>query len=119
MSQSDYIKRKRVAEELKEQTKLTPVIESGQYIKFKEFSLQNSILHNKLQYQKITPLNGINVFGIQLETSQNCPTFEICKETNYRANRKALLDVQSASMPLRVQLKHRTINKSKLCGICE
>lgn len=118
MSQSDYIKRKRVATELNAQTKLHPVIESGQYVDFKEFALQNTISSDKLQYQKISPLNGINVFGIQLATTQNCPTFIICEGTNYRVNRRPLLGMQSASMPLRLTPKHTTINKLSLCKAC-
>jgi hypothetical protein len=119
MSQSDYIKRKRVATELKAQTKLQPVIESGQYVDFKEFTLQNTIYSNKLQYQKILPLNGINVFGIQLATTQNCPTFIICEGTNSRVNRRPLLGVQSASTSLRLKPKHATINNLSLCKACD
>ena len=42
MSQGDYIRYKRLANELRNQSEnLPPVIESGQYINYKAFTLEN------------------------------------------------------------------------------
>ena len=61
MSQSDYIKYKRLANELKNQAEnLDPVIDSGKYIGYKSFTLENTILNTKLSYAKLQPANSVN-----------------------------------------------------------
>jgi hypothetical protein len=115
MSQSDYIKYKRVAVELKEQAKLNPVIDAGQYTGFKEFALENTILHTKLRYQKISQTSTVNVFGIELSSSRNCPTFALCRGTNSRVNRKPLSAVRSAAVPLKPPPSHGLVNDLSIC----
>ena len=118
MSQSDYIKYKRVAVELKAQTQLSPVIEAGQYTRFKDFTLENTTLSNKLRYDKLQPSNTITVFGITQMKAANCASFQLCSNTNTRVNRMPLLGVYSNAMPLASPKIEKTIRDSKLCSNC-
>ena len=101
MSQSDYIRYKRVATELKNQkNNLAPVIDSGKYIDYKGFTLENTIINNTPDYTKLLPPSSVNVFGMQINNPSNCPPFILCSGTNYRVNRKPLLGIQSYATPL-------------------
>ena len=48
MSQSDYIRHKRISNELLQQTKLSPVLSARQYTDYKEYSLENTIYSSNL-----------------------------------------------------------------------
>ena len=101
MSQSDYIRYKRVAVELQNQAKnLAPVIDAGQYINYKAFTLENSIINSKPDYTKIQPPLSVNVFGMQINNPSNCSTFTLCFGTNSRVNRKPLSGTQSDATPV-------------------
>jgi len=115
MSQSDYIKYKRVATELKELSTLPSVIDAGQYTGFKEFSLENSIISNKINYAKLLPANSINVFGIQRFDAPNCAKFQLCLDTNSRSNRRPLRGVKTLPTPLPSKPIHSTLDKSDYC----
>ena len=100
MSQSDYIKYKRLSVELKKLSELPSVIEARQYTDFKEFSLENTITNNKTQYNKLFPENSINVFGMEKSNASNCAQFALCRDTNSRANRKPSTGVRHFAFPL-------------------
>jgi hypothetical protein len=118
MSQSDYIKYKRLANELKNQAKnLPPVIDSGKYIGYKSFTLENTILNTKLSYTKLQPTSSVNVFGMQIN-NPSCTTFQICRGTNARPNRKPLLGTQFGVQPLPVIKPHKTLDKLNICNYC-
>jgi hypothetical protein len=121
MSQSDYIKYKIMANELKNQAKnLSPVIDSGKYIGYKSFTLENTILNTKLSYTKLQPASSVNVFGMQINNPSSCTTFQLCRGTNSRPNRKPLLGTQSAAQPLSFPKKipHKTVDKLDTCNYC-
>ena len=121
MSQSDYIKYKRLANELKNQAEnLDPVIDSGKYIGYKSFTLENTILNTKLSYAKLQPANSVNVFGIQIN-NPSCTTFQLCRGTNSRPNRKLLLGTQSAAKPTFYPktIPHKTADKLDVCNYCK
>lgn len=119
MSQSDYIKYKRLANELKNQKKnLEPVIDSGKYIGYKSFALENTIRNTKLSFTKLQPASSVNVFGIQINNPSSCPSFQLCSGTNLRPNRKPLMGTQIASQPLRVKQPHKTADKLSICNYC-
>ena len=116
MSQSDYIRYKRVANELRNQAEnLPPVIESGQYINYKAFTLENTILSNQLTYTKILPSSSVNVFGMQRNNPSGCSTFRLCTGTNSRVNRRPLLGTQIAAQPLPVISTDTKQDKSIVC----
>lgn len=119
MSQSDYIRYKRVAVELKNQAKnLAPVIGSGQYVDYKAFTLENTILNTKPNYMKLTPSNSVNIFGMQINSPSNCSTFALCTGTNSRVNRKPLTGTQSAAQPLPILQSHKTLSNLYICNYC-
>ena len=119
MSQSDYIRYKRVALELSNQAKnLDPVIESGKYIGYKAFTLENTIISTKPTFTKLQPTSRVNVFGMQINNPSSCQTFKLCTGTNSRANRKRLLGTQINSMPLPIIQPNVTANKLNVCKYC-
>ena len=123
MSQSDYIRYKRIAVELRDQAKnLAPVIESGQYVHYKSFTLENTILNdNNSSYTKLLPPSSVNVFGMQMNNPSNCSSFTLCRNTNSRVNRKRLLGTQSAAQPLPVfpmVKRHVTPANLPICTYC-
>lgn len=91
MSQSDYIRHKRISNELVEQTKLSPVLNSGQYTDYKEYSLENTIYTRNISYNQIVPVNTPVVFGIQYDNASTCPSFILCSGTATRPNRVPLI----------------------------
>lgn len=118
MSQGDYIRYKRVATELVEQRKFDPVLASRKYINYKEFNIENTVFNNTPTHDKLIPANTAVVFGMVRNKSATCPSFILCRGTNARPNRKALLGVQSASQPLAKKPSHVTPNKLPLCLYC-
>jgi len=120
MSQSDYIKYKRVAVELQNQAKnLAPVIDAGQYINYKAFTLENTILNTKQDdYTKLTPSNSVNIFGMQRNNPSQCSRFILCTGTNSRVNRKPLTGTQSYTQPLPILRPHKTPYNLYICNYC-
>lgn len=87
MSQSDYIKYKRVSQQLKEQVKLPPILSGQNYVDFKEFSLENTILNHLPRYDKYIPQSVPVVFGMEKYHHSTCQDFQLCEDTNTRPNR--------------------------------
>jgi hypothetical protein len=87
MSQSDYIRRKTVANQLKELSKLGSVLDSQKYTDFKGFSLENNIVSSSHKYNQTVPSNIKRVFNINLQIQSACPQFALCTGTNARPNR--------------------------------
>ena len=101
MSQSDYIRYKRVAQELKEMKKFPAVLNSGNYTSYKEFTVENTVPYDKYEYYKILPITTKLVFGMEKPNADSCPVFEVDNNTNMRSNRVALMDVLSRPVPQR------------------
>lgn len=119
MSQSDYIKYKRIAVELNNQANnLPPVIGSGQYTNYKAFTLENTLFNTKPNYMKLTPFNSVNVFGIQIDTPSDCSTFTLCNGTDSRENRKPLTGRHSDARPLPILQPHNILSKLNVCNYC-
>ena len=116
MSQSDYIRHRRVAAELAQQSKLPPVLESGQYTSYKEFSLENTIVSKAPTYNNMVPANVSVVFDMRLPSCASCPQFILCSGTNRRANRS--LRGLSPAPPLALKPKHTTIKSLPICSYC-
>lgn len=127
MSQSDYIRYKKIYRELKEYDstpeKLPVVFESGKYIAYKEFSLENTILSNKTAYDKYIPQNIPVVFGMVKRCS--APTFELCRGTDLRGNRPVPIangsfpsfrrsKISDISKPVR--MRWSTISDTNMCN---
>ena len=117
MSQSDYLKYKRVSRELKT-NKLSPVFNDQDYVSYKEYALENTISNSKLTYNQLIPPNTIRIMDMEKKTT-DCPTFIICTNTHDRTNRVPLLGSQqdpSPSRPLSVKQRQILLANSRFCN---
>lgn len=109
MSQSDYLKYKRIATILKVDnttSKQPPVFTSQNYLNFKEFSLENTIVDTNLRYNMLTISGDILIMGMNKDVS-NCARFKMCKNTNLRTNRVANSTVYFTPTPQPLTIKQR------------
>jgi hypothetical protein len=93
MSQSDYIRYKKISNELLEVTKLNAVINSQDYTEYKKYYLESNIINNN-HTLNILPLSGYtNIFEINKKIL-HCPiqNFTMCKKTDKRKNRVLVTD---------------------------
>ena len=109
MSQSDYLKYKKIATQIKldMSNNMLPVFESQNYINFKQYSLESTIQNSKTIYNKITPSGETIIFGMQ-KINSACParvTFPTCINTNGRSNRRTMPDVYFTPIPQPVTIK--------------
>jgi hypothetical protein len=116
MSQSDYIKYKRVQRELKEfnqtPTKVPNVLNSSQYISYKEYSLENTIVNHNDMYDKLIDPSIPIVFGMVKKCASNSPTFTLCRGTDTRGNRTPILQLDDEEMPRFRYPRNGTISKA-------
>uniref|UniRef100_A0A6C0JNJ3 Uncharacterized protein n=1 Tax=viral metagenome TaxID=1070528 RepID=A0A6C0JNJ3_9ZZZZ len=110
MSQSDYIKYKKINTVLSvdASTNFLPVLNSQEYSDYKEFVLENTIQNSKTIFGRITPSISQVVLGMDKKktlvqnmgtTLTNCPSFLLCNNTNKRLNRVPLSTVYSNPTP--------------------
>lgn len=99
MSQSDYLKRKRVATVLQNDSALYPVLSEKNLLDFKQFSLENTIVNEKELLNRILPANKRLIFNME-QTVDNCPQFIVCSGTDARANRVPLIGELCQNLPL-------------------
>jgi hypothetical protein len=110
MSQSDYIKYKKVNTVLQidARTNFLPVLTSQDYSDYKEFVLENTVTNSKTIYRRITPSTKQVVLDIDKNKAQvqnmgtslsNCPSFLLCNNTNTRPNRVQLSNVYFTPTP--------------------
>lgn len=95
MSQSDYLKYKRISNQLRIdnqidsgmiKTNQPPVFTSHNLLKYKQYALNNTIVNTKKTLNKLT-LNGKQRVYDMDKVVSGCPTFIVCKDTQDRANR--------------------------------
>ena len=100
MSQSDYLKYKRISTTLRiDGNDTLPVFESQQYLNYKQYSLENTINNSSILYNRITPANTIVVFDMDKKTT-SCPGFITCRDTQSRPNRVPMSTVYFTPKPL-------------------
>jgi len=99
MSQSDYIKQKRTAANLKEQSKHTPIYNSTDYTEYKEYSLEKTITSTKPTYNQLRVPGSKTIFDMEKKVS-DCPSFVLCSGTQARLNRRPLDAVQQSCFPV-------------------
>jgi len=97
MSQSDYIKHKRVATEL-EINKNPPVFNSGVYTSFLAYNLESTIINTKPDLSQLIPSTSQIIFNMKLQV-KSCPAFIACNNTNIRPNRVNSAYVPSGTFP--------------------
>jgi len=114
MSQSDYIHYKKIATELKSQSKLAPVMTSRQYTDYSAFSLENQVFSTNTLYGVDTPSGSVSIFGIaRIPTS--CPSFPICSSTHLRTNRRPMMSIYANARPIAPKPAHTTLIDSAEC----
>lgn len=90
MSQSDYIRYKKVSNQLLEVSKLDPILDSQDYTNFKQYNLESNIINTNPTLNNLRlPLPGYtNVFNMNKKTNY-CPidNFTMCNHTETRSNR--------------------------------
>jgi hypothetical protein len=87
MSQSDYIRHKKLARVMKDTTELSPVLASQEYTAYKEYSLETTIQNHKELYYRFTPEGTQSIFGMYINNAPNCITYPFCRGTDSRNNR--------------------------------
>ena len=110
MSQSDYIKYKRVATQLKID-KLSPVLSNVEYTDFKQYSIENTITNTDTLFNELLPPNTNIIFNMQKNIS-NCPTFLVCINTNSRGHRVPMGNSYFTPRPVPTYVKHPTYEKT-------
>ena len=111
MSQSDYLKYKRIATELKTENidlnqglpgDLPPVLESSPYVSYKEFALVNNIKNTKTTYNQLLPSTQTQiVFNMEKQNVGNCPNPVVCTRYPNKSNRVPLQSVYAQPTPAR------------------
>lgn len=86
MSQSDYIKYKKVSHQLRNLSDYGNVIEPSTYVSFKNYTLENTIKDTNIMYTRLLPATHQNVFGMA-KYPTNCPSYPLCINTQTRVNR--------------------------------
>lgn len=103
MSQSDYLKYKRVATLLKID-KLSPVLSNQQYTDFKQYSIESTITNTHTLFNELLIPNTNIIFNMQKNIS-NCPTFPVCNNTNTRSHRVPMNDIYFTPKPVPLYVK--------------
>lgn len=89
MSQSDYIRYKKTSNKLSEVKKMDNILSSQDYIEFKQYTLESSIVNTLPTLNQIALPNQNRIFDIERKIT-SCPinNFKICNKTQNRPNRK-------------------------------
>ena len=122
MSQSDYIRYKKTGTLLKI-NKLDPVISNQDYVAYTDYSLENTVLNTKINYNHLQPPSTTiqTVFGMERPKSNTCSTFEVCSNTNNRTNRVKMFGTKITPRPVRKYVKDSSNLRTnyKLRCICK
>jgi len=111
MSQSDYLKYKRVSTELQIQKKnkdeIPSVLTSQNYVSYKGYSLENTIRNDKTIYHLLTPVNTQIIFDIATSDASSCPQPYpiICGSVNNLSNRVPLSGQEIQPSPPRYRIQ--------------
>lgn len=99
MSQSDYCHYLRISTELRNRKLAKPIIDENDYVEFKEYSLQNTVLNKSISFNELIPSGKRIIYGIE-KISQNCP---ICVDfpTNNIVTKPHLLCINSNQAAIR------------------
>ena len=106
MSQSDYIKYKRVSTELRLDASCSPVLTSQNYLDFEQFNLENTVVNTCNNYSLLTPSGEQIVFGMERNATY-CPSFNLCRNTNKRPNRVPMPPVYFTPVPQPLNCKQK------------
>lgn len=77
MSQSDYLRYKRVSHVLREQEKLPAVLSNNDYVQYKSFTIENKIQSDTYVYYKVLPPSLRIVWGMERPRAPQCAVFPV------------------------------------------
>jgi len=88
MSQSDYIRYKKISNQLLEVNKLDPILDSQDYTNFKQYNLESNIINTNPTLNNLLLPGYTNVFNMNKKIN-HCPidNFIMCNHTETRSNR--------------------------------
>ena len=125
MSQSDYIRYKRVNNEMAEMAKfprkMPSILESGKYISYKEYSLENTIVNHIEEYDKLNDPNYPIVFGMVKKCIVSEQNMIMCRGTDKRPHRILVTNTPMFNTPKisdiskQKRMKWNTILDNKMC----
>lgn len=115
MSQSDYIKHIKLAEELKTQSRFRPVLNSRDYTLYKEFVVMNNVKNSVNLYNELAMSGITNIFDMPLANVNECSNFIIGQDTNTRSYRVPMSKVYFDPQIILPYKKHRLMNKRYTC----
>ena len=119
MSQSDYLRRKRVSYILRNDAATDPsVLNSGKLLSYKQYQLENEIVSTNQPTHNILPAGKQDIFGMEKNVS-GCPTFIVCGDTSARPNRVAHTGRMCNNVPLNWHEKNDLKNAKQLWCKCE
>jgi hypothetical protein len=93
MSQSDYLRRKNIAVQLKNQTELPAVLSSKFYTQCVQYTIQNEIINENIRFGEVTKITKEDL----------CPKFILCQKTNERPNRIRIIRAMTTLLPMFVK----------------
>ena len=101
MSQSDYIHYKKISNELKFMSKLSPVLNAGDYTDYIGYSIENKTQNTKQTNSQLALPNQVIINDISTIDVSGCPVFLTCNNTNERPNRVLRVNDATYFRPLR------------------
>lgn len=110
MSQSDYIKHKKMATELKSQSDFQPILNSQKYTQYKEFSLDHNKKANKMVYSDMQQSDVRSYFNITRP-----PTCTILPCQDSMEFRRPVSDVYIKPSPIKLPPISKTILQTPYC----
>jgi hypothetical protein len=118
MSQSDYIKYIRISTQLllDASKNQLPVMNSTNYLDYKEYVLENTIKNTNIINNLLTPSGEQIIFNMERMTAK-CPTTYECINTNKRENRTPMSSTFFTPVPQPLNWKQKK-NASWLKNEC-
>lgn len=88
MSQSDYIRYKKLSNQLLEVNKLDPILDSQDYTNFKQYYLESNIININPKINNLLLSEYTTIFNMNKKIDY-CPIgkFKMCNHTETRSNR--------------------------------
>jgi len=117
MSQSDYLKHKKMATQLKiDNADFNPVLDAQQYTQFKKYQLNNTITSTNKQWSRLQPSGKQRIFSMDLDVS-GCSSFLLCSGTDQRPHREAMLEIYKHKFPepLTITERNEATNQKNGC----
>ena len=117
MAQSDYLKYKRVSNQLKiDGQRFSPILDAQDYVNYKEYKLENTIINTQKTFNQLLPTGRQPVFGME-KVVTNCPSFIVCSGTNNRPYRVPMLAsyFTPTPQPLSIKATKNAANQKSGC----